>query len=257
MKKTAKTPKTAILAVLLAVLALSLGVNLTLSYLVRKKTAHNVFTVGAAELTIEETSFPSEPSDRWLVPKSFLPKNPCLVNTGTTDEYVFMEVTVPYENAQLILDQGENIRLPDPAGKQPLELFNLLSNHEAAVSGASTPGFSEGFTITNTGSFTYHPNWIFLSCGENTESHTHTYLFGYRSLLPHTPGHNTTDCIFDKVQLRNVLEDDLPGDIVRTITINAYGIQSSKLKDLSVNDPGSLTKDELQQIYQYYQNQEG
>lgn len=246
------------LLVLVIVLLLSLIVNTTISYLVRKKTANNVFSVGLVELTVVEDEFPDNEQDRWIVPKGFLPKDPRIVNTGSVDVYVFAEVIVPYEQVLLILDEGEDMRKPDPQGRQYRELFNLFSEDEYAVSGAETNDFTAGFSVTEHGAFTYEPHWLFIRSREDTTAQTHSYLFGYNALLTTEAGHNTTTTIFDKIQLLNILEGDLPEDAVRTITIKAYGIQSDELKgNVTIADPTNITKHELQQLYLYYQNQEG
>ena len=98
--------KTIALIILTFFIILSLFVGSTLAYVAIKKKADNVFSVGLVELTVEEDSFPKDEQNRWLVPKSFLPKNPHLVNTGTTDIYAFIEIVVPYEKVLFILDEG-------------------------------------------------------------------------------------------------------------------------------------------------------
>ena len=259
MKKSISLKMTAaIILVLLAALILLLVVHSSLAYLARKKTAANTFSVGLVELTIEEANFPEENPDRWLVPKSFLPKDPRIVNTGSVDVYAFAEVTVPYDEVLLILDSGENINMPDPQGRKNRELFNLFSDDTEAVVGSEVDGFRDNFTVTENGVFTYDHNWVFLGSSEDTENLTHTYLFGYCSVLTTEEEHQATTCIFDRIQLINMLEGDLSEENVRTITVKAFGIQSEELKgSLVISDPQELTKEEIQNIYRYYQNQEG
>lgn len=259
MKKSINLKMIASIIILLfVILILALVINSSIAYLARKKTATNVFSVGLVELTIAEDDFPEENKDRWMVPKSFLPKNPHLVNTGSVDVYVFAEVTVPYDEVLLIFDTGENINMPDPQGRKECELFNLFSDDTEAVSGEETDGFTDDFTVTNNGTFTYDHKWVFISSSEDTANKTHSYLFGYNSMLSTEAEHNTTTNIFDKIQLMNILEEELTDDNVRTITVKAYSIQSEELKgSLTISDPDDLTKEEIQNIYQYYQNQEG
>ena len=258
MKSGGKWAKVIGLSVLAAVIVVALMVNTTISYIVRKKTAHNVFSVGVAELTVEEESFPEEEEDRWMVPKSVLPKNPRLKNTGTTSVYAFAEVTVPYDKVQLVMDEGEYMNRPDPQGQKEQELFHLLSDDENAVAGHDTVGFTNGFTVTAVGTFTYGHNWVFLQSFEDTANKTHTYLFGYSSLLTTDPEHNTTDTIFDKIQLRNILEGELSENPVKTISVQAYAVQAEELQaNITVLDPEHLSRSELMDIYGLYQTQEG
>ena len=249
--------KTIALIILTFFIILSLFVGSTLAYVAIKKKADNVFSVGLVELTVEEDSFPKDEQNRWLVPKSFLPKNPHLVNTGTTDIYAFIEIVVPYEKVLFILDEGEYINTPDPSGEKEQELFNLYSEDENAFSGKETEGFTNSFSITETGEFTYHPNWIFISSKEDTQNKTHSYLFGYSAMLTAEEGHNATANLFDKIQLRNILEEAVSENATETIKVNAYGIQSEELKgDISVEDTENITKTELESLYRYYCNQE-
>lgn len=254
MKIRSISYRTAALLVLSVIVIVSLFVNSTISYFVVKKTARNVFRVGLVELTITEENYPEDENDRRTVPQSIVPKDPRIVNTGSVDAYAFLEVTVPYEEVQMIIEEGENINLPDPRGITDSELFDLISDDPGALSAVS----AEGFTATDTGRFTYSHEWVFLESSEDSENKTHTYLFGYSSLLTTEDGGKTTSSIFDKVRLRNILEGSIPDNEIRTIRLSAFGIQSEELKGIvEIADNNDLTAAELQSIYSYYKNQEG
>lgn len=258
MKGRFVSPKTIAVICMAAILIFSVVVNTSIAYYVRKKTADNTFSVATLELTVVEDSFPEDEKDRYVVPKSYLNKNPYLVNTGSTDVYAFAKVTVPYEEVLLIADTGENINLPDPSGKQERELFNLFSDDSDALSGEETDGFTDGFSVTDTGSFSYGHNWIFLRSEEDTVNKTHSYLFGYKALLTPKEGHNVTDRLFDRIQLRNIIEGSVGDSVIKKITINAYALQSEELKgNMVIADKENLTKPEIIQLYRIYQNQEG
>ena len=69
--------------------------------------------------------------------------------------------------------------------------------------------------------------------------------------------HNATANLFDKIQLRNILEGAVSENATETRKVNAYGIQSEELKgDISVEDTENITKTELESLYRYYCNQE-
>lgn len=258
MRKIIRSRGTIPVIVLSAILLVLMIVGTTISYLVRKKTVDNLFSVATVELTVKEDEYPEDEQSRFVVPKSFMPKNPQLVNTGSTSLYAFAKVTVPYEDVILISDQGENINMPDPSGKKERELFNLFSNDNNAVSGTDTEGFFSGFTVTDTGFISYNHNWIFISSEEDTENKTHSYLFGYNSVLMPESGYNSTETIFDKIQLRNVLEGSYGGSITKKITIDAYSLQSEELRgNIEIADPTNLTKTEIISLYTIYHNQEG
>lgn len=257
MQKRNNPLRVTILIILSSILIVTLAANITLSYLVQKQVRHNVFSLGVVQLKIEEDTFPQDEGQRTLLPKGIVPKDPHIVNTGTTDAYVFMEITVPYAEVLLVEEAGANIHQPVSTGKADCELFDLLSNAAGAPTGAATAGFTNGFTVTDNGIFSYQSDWIFLSSKESTTKKTHSYLFGYRKILKTADGEKTTTNLFDKIQLRNILEGELPENTVETITINAYGIQNEELRDITIVDPMDLSKTELEKIFSYYINQEG
>lgn len=252
-----KSIRFTILIIMSAILITALLANLTLSYLVREKNRHNVFSLGIVELEIEEDEFPQNEEKRTLTPKGTVPKNPHIINTGTTDIYVFLEVTVPYAEVLLVEDEGENINYPVSSGKVNCELFDLLSDADGALTGKNTDNFTNNFTITNNGIFTYQSSWVFMNSSENTENKTHSYLFGYKKMLKTSGNERTTTNLFDKIQLRNILEGELPDNSSEIITINAYGIQNEELRDITIADSMNLSQTELNKMFSYYQNQEG
>ena len=59
------------------------------------------------------------------------------------------------------------------------------------------------------------------------------------------------------MQLRNILEGELPQGDVQTVDVSAYGIQAEELLNyIEVSDPKKVTKEELTAIFNLYQNQE-
>lgn len=258
MKQNHLTQKKIALIILCAFLLMTLSLNVSVSYLIKERVRDNVFGLGRVELSLTEDAYPAEAESRLLAPKSIVPKNPRIVNTGSTDIYVFLSVTVPYDNVQLIDEEGAGIHKPNALGKHLCELFDLLSDENGAYNGAGTAHFSDSFTVTDVGVFEYAPEWCFLRSSENAEKKTHTYLFGYRSLLTTDSAHRTTTPLFDRVQLRNILEGELPENLAETVTVNAYGIQSQQLRgNVTVANPEAVTVQELTDIYRLYENQEG
>lgn len=258
-EKHHKLSQRKVAVLLLAVfLIMSLTMNTSLSYLIRERVRNNVFGLGRVELTLVEDSFPKEESQRLLSPKSVVPKNPHIVNTGTTREYVYLEVTVPYAKVLLVNDTGEQIHKPAFPERHDCELFDLVSTADSTVTGVETTDFTKDFTVTDNGHFEYENHWTFLRSTENLTDKTHTYLFGYDCLLMPDSGHNTTTNLFDHVQFRNILEGDLPENTLVSVVVNAYGIQSEELLNhITVADTEHITPQELRAIYRLYENQEG
>ena len=232
-----------------AFLVAALFINLTLSYLVENKNRDNVFALGNVRLLLSEENFPQDDNDRILVPKGIIQKDPKITNIGSTDDYVFLKVIVPLCNVRIVSETTNKIVNNE---KAYMEIFNFISNDTSA----NTVSIS-GFTYNNTGRFGYDSKWTLIDSSEDTANYTHTYLFGYSSLLTGDSSDSTT-ALFDKMQLRNILEGDLPSDVTQTVRIEAYGIQAEELlNNVTVNDTANVTKAELTAIFELYKNQEG
>ena len=248
--KNKKRLRIIIIAVMTLMLAFVLAINYSVSYLVSTDNAENVFGVGNVQLRLDEDHFPTDDSSRKMVPKSIIPKDPSVMNTGSSSEYVFLVVTVPLEEVQIVDMDTDKI---NSSGKDLREIFNLLSNSSGAVSGSSVADFTKGFTKTDVGDFRFDPDWKFLTCFDTDVSHT--YVFGYSSVLQ---SQQKTTALFDKIQLRNILEGEIAANAVESISLKAYGIQSEDyINDISVADPGNATVEELRAIYEICRNQEG
>ena len=232
-----------------AFLAAALFINLTLSYLVVNKNRDNVFALGNVGLLLTEDNFPQDENDRILAPKGIIQKDPKLTNIGSTDEYVFLKVIVPLCNVRIVNETTNKIV---DNKKAYMEIFDFISNDTSS----QTVSVS-GFTYNNIGSFGYNSKWILIDSSEDTANYTHTYLFGYSSLLTGDSSDSTT-ALFDKMQLRNILEGDLPSDVTQTVRIEAYGIQAEELlNNITVSNTENVTKSELTAIFDLYKNQEG
>ncbi len=231
---------------LLAVVGLIVG--LTTSYLTDRDANDNVFALGNVQLTLTEEHYPEQAQDRILAPKAYIPKDPVIVNTGNNDEYVFLKVTLPLESVTIV---DETTHKPKDGGKVLREVFNLLSDDAAH----KTAGFSGAHAVEDIGELNYDSHWSVLSGEEDLSNQTHTYLFGYRQMLG--VGSQTT-ALFDRLQIRNVLEGDLLPEQLQRVEIAAYGIQKEELEGwVTVADPDHVTDAELKGIFDIYAGQEG
>ena len=69
---------------------------------------------------------------------------------------------------------------------------------------------------------------------------------------------NETSTLFDKIQMRNVLEGELPKNTDQSVLVSAYGIQSEELlNNVTVEDNKNVTVSELRAIFSLYEKQEG
>ena len=248
-EKNVKSKSKSAVILMSAFLVAALFINLTLSYLVENKNRDNVFALGNVRLLLSEENFPQDDNDRILVPKGIIQKDPKITNIGSTDDYVFLKVIVPLCNVRIV-DETTNKIVNNE--KAYMEIFNFISNGTSANTVSAS-----GFTYDNTGIFGYDSKWVLIDSSEDTANYTHTYLFGYSSLLTADISNSTTT-LFDKMQLRNILEGDLPSDATQTVRIEAYGIQAEELlNNITVSNTENVTKSELTAIFDLYKNQEG
>ena len=83
------------------VLSLTMATAGTLAYLTDTQTAENVFTLGKVDIELTEPDWnPDE--DHMLMPGIEIPKNPKVQNTGNTDAWVWLEVSIPEELYDLV-----------------------------------------------------------------------------------------------------------------------------------------------------------
>ena len=222
-------------------------INLSLSYLVSNKQRDNVFSLGNVKLTLTEEHFPEQEERKIMAPNSIIPKDPRIINSGNSDEYVFLKIVVPLCDVKMVNDDNKGV---SETGYR--EIFNFGSD----AADKQTMG-SQGFTIADTGTFEYAKEWILVSSEENLSAHTHSYLFGYSSMLIGDKDQSTTT-LFDKIQMRNILEGELPIDAAQTIAVYAYGIQSEEiLNQVNINNPSAVTEEELAAIFALYEKAGG
>ena len=226
MKKKSRALKKIVFSVsVMAILALSL----IAAYLTDEKKAFNLFTVGKADVEIDEGDFEQK---QVIYPNISVEKKPVVKNTGTIDEYVFVEVSIPRKEIKELTDVTQN-----NGTKTTQNIFKV----EAEAADGETLGVAE------TG-FTYHQKtegtqgWVFLEKKELTECSK--YVFGYSSKLA---AGDVTAAVFDKVTLKNMIEEELKGNTEVNIGMNALCIQTNKLDGLELS--GGLTEDNLKAIY--------
>lgn len=239
------------LIILSAILTAALIVNFSISYLLANKDRNNVFALGNVRLELLEDEFPDNRDDKIIAPKCIVPKNPKVINSGASDEYVFLRVVVPICEVQLV-DEATN--KPDNKGSVYREIFDILCEQSYVSANADL----SDFTVKDVGRFDCHSEWKLIFASEDNTEHTHTYIFGYSSLLTASVGMNETSTLFDKIQMRNVLEGELPKNTDQSVLVSAYGIQSEELlNNVTVEDNKNVTVSELRAIFSLYEKQEG
>ena len=248
-KLNRKLTRKKVLVISTAVLAAALMINVSLSFLVSENYRDNVFSLGNVKLLLTEENFPENEESRIMVPAGIISKDPKVTNTGNTDEYVFLKITVPLCEAKLV-DENDKI---DSSGRIYREIFNFISDKDDK----ETLSAQTGFVFSDVGSFQHDRKWTLIRSEENETEHTHTYLFGYSELLKGSQNKETTT-LFDRIQMRNLLEGELPLNVEQTISVTAYGIQSEELLNhITIGQPDALTQEELTSIFVLYEKAGG
>ena len=220
----------------------------------------NIITVGNVNLDIVEDGYVnSQP----VVAHQIVNKAPKVQNTGNTNEYVFLTVRVPKRHVTLLYEdtagghkEGEKM----PEMPKNIEIFKIQTN--------ATPSSTDVDTNTdNYVDFKYHngtdpdsyaEGWILLSGPtEKTDSTTSLkydeYTFGYNKML--TPNETTLKPLFDKVQLKSFIDQEVTTNNVTQIDIQAYGIQT---RNLGISDwtdnKVELTTNNIKDIFNIIKN---
>lgn len=168
-----------------------------MAYFADADTQTNTFTVGKVSLELQEPNW-DENEAKDIRPNKTLKKDPQIHNDGVNEEFVFMEVTVPYRNMETANPDGTKNEAQD----------------------------------TDLYSYEVNSQWTQLGTGKkDTANQTMTYLYVYGTKTECTPLEKgaTTAAVFDEVTFADVIEDQgLEGETLQ-IVVNAYGIQTTDI----------------------------
>ena len=157
------------------------------AYLTDTAEATNTFTVGNVKVALKEPGYPGNdsPQVKNQTPGQETPKNPQVENTGKNDAVVFMQVSVPLRELTPITDGKIS-------GQKTLsEVFTMKLEGDSAQPGTNH----------------FRDSWVLLNGGKlSADGKSKEYLFGYSKRIAKG---QTTDALFDKVQLVNFREDDI------------------------------------------------
>lgn len=187
----------------LAVAALVLGC-LTMTgisaYFTATDTANNAFTVGNISLELQEPNW-SEPNGEAVLPGQEIHKDPQILNDGINDEFVFLEVVVPYSRIQTANEDGSWNAATD------VELFSYDVN--------TTDWVQVGDPVKD----------------ETEKTVSYVYAYAKDNVLTALEKDDTTSPLFEYVRFANVAaEAELVTDSLNVV-VNAYGIQTTNIND--------------------------
>ena len=195
MKKRTKTIACA------AALAGAITVGGVMSYFTDADTATNTFTIGKISLDLQEPEWdPDDAED--LTPNQEVKKDPQVKNDGENDEFVFVEVSVPYKKVVTVTDEGVKQEAADT------ELASYVINAGWTEMGTGTKDEAAGTVL-------------------------HRYVYGSAEACTVLSKDALTPSLFDSIRIANVVEDQELEGTTQKIQINAYGIQAN---DIGAND---------------------
>lgn len=255
-------------------LIVAMSIMGTIAYLTDQTSATNSFTFGDVKVDTLEPDWDTTDEDgngvpdvaEFVVPNQQIPKSVQAENVGINDAIVFIKITVPLETVTRVSDNGQaelRVNLPDGTlgslirDTKLQEVFyfqmkgdsiNTENNHfdenwvnlpeeEIGYEGAGGP--TEYLDLTNTKVY---------------EGKVRTYVFGYNKRI--AEGEKTTT-LFDKVQIKNVIENEVTPGAVKNIEVETYSIQADNIvnADGAIDTTGTLSHDTLKEIYDIYVTQ--
>ena len=181
---------------LVAAMACILSVGGMMAYFTDADTKTNTFTVGKISLDLQEPGWDEENGEN-VTPNQEIAKDPQIKNDGVNTEFVFMEVTVPYENLITVDESGV---------KQPAADTELFS-------------------------YTVNSGWTEIASEKDEASKTvlHRYVYGSAQECTELLKDAVTPALFQSVKVANIIEDQNLELSTQELLINAYGIQSNDI----------------------------
>lgn len=249
-------------------LIVAMGIGGTLAYLTDQTEATNNFTFGDVKVNTIETLWDTTDDDdngvpdmaEDEVPNQQTPKSVQAENVGINDAVVFVKLTVPVENVTRVFDNGRvELKSDGTHDKKMQEIFYFQD-------------YGYNINYQNNG---FDPKWVnipeeetgysgaggatpYLDLSANKfrayTGSTRTYVFGYNKRLK--PDEITTT-LFEKVQIKNFLENEITPRAVKNIKVETYSIQADNIVNSNgqIDTTAELTHDTLKEIYDIYVTQ--
>lgn len=207
------------------------------AYLSDADTMTNEFTVGQISVKLEEPNWnPTLDEDGdgvydvlQLKPLQVITKDPKIYNDGQNDEYVFMTVTIP----------KANVKTNGSTTAETIELFTFTANKSEHWE----------YSMANGGGMVhlYDYDWILIDKVEDDNSATYVYAYyspwsSSTSAIGNVKPGTSTPALFNTIQFANVDENEYDKLQGLEVVVNAYGIQTSNIKEYTtyLNDNSGI-----------------
>lgn len=210
------------------------------AYLTDNEQTTNTFTVGKVQVDLEEPKYPgnASPEVTNIVPNQEIDKNPMVENTGKNEAIVYASVSIPVKKLVVAADDGT----------RQAETMTQVFQTSADGTSFSDTSVNNNWVLIKTEYKTADGDLVTKqddveAIPESAVEVVRTY--GYNTKL----GVNeTTDSIFDKVKLVNVIEGYVDST-TQDIEVKTMAIQAS---NITGKDTENLTATNLSDIYNVY-----
>lgn len=244
MKKNSKKMATTVAACAL-VGAMAMGG--TMAYLTDIDQETNTFTVGNVEVDLTEPDYPGNESEEVdnLVPNQEVIKNPQVSNTGINEALVFMTVTVPVKEVTVTAADGTK------GTKGATDLFWFKDENDTLADAANN--WDDGWMQLTDKEYFTDADGADVDGLDGAAGGSHTYVFAYESAIANG---DTTSALFDKVQLKNVIENEVTAGEAQNIVVKAYAIQAAEIAESGNTDLAeTINETNMNKIYDIYLKQ--
>ena len=199
------------------------------AYLTDNEQTTNTFTVGKVQVDLEEPAYHGNGSAEVtnIVPNQEIDKNPMVENTGKNEAIVYASVSIPVKKLVVAADDGT----------RQAEAMTQVFQTSVGGTDFSDTSVNDKWVLIKTEYKTADGDLVTKKDGSDEIPDSAVEVvrtYGYNTKL----GVNeTTDSLFDKVKLVNVIEgyvDSTTQDIeVKTMAIQASNITGKDTSDLS------------------------
>lgn len=192
----------------------------------------NVFNAITLDIVLIEPDWNPDDGQN-VVPNEEIPKNPKIVNNDAADAYVFLRVTVPYDDMTIDDNNSEKGKKVFE-GELPYYKFVITDENNEKL-------YSTSFDNVQL----YNKGWLPITGYPkvDTTNKTYTYLYAHvgddDKLIPLISGATTATALFDEIYVMNFREIDADPEHGITefpnynrdvsIKVEAFGIQTGYL----------------------------
>lgn len=228
----------ALVLILLIVLVLVLS---SLAHFTSRDAVTNRYSAADLDIKIVEDNFDRLPDTekKFLEPNKLLDKDPRVRNTDHEDAFVFVRVTVPVRSITTVAEDGTR------GVKSPQEIFWLKTSDDKSILQNS---FHTEPVSGGAGSWVELPTF---EEGTDLSADERTYVFGYSVYLK---SGETTGTLFDYIQMKNCLQDEVEASSKIIVDVHAWGVQTQGVDGVEKDDNGAkrvLSRAELERVYRF------